>query len=160
MSAFCNCRGEILPHTPDPGSGCPPDWEAIRLLPPRNMVTDGPWCDHREPKPLGWYCAACGAFSRDIPLSAGWDRVVEDYEDHRDNRCPGRRLVCVETVDRDAGTAVVEIPAWPPGRRVVVRLDGIPGNVRDRFAPGSRHHARVNIGAAAGELVFADWEEK
>lgn len=89
-AARCNCRGEILPHPSDPGNGCPPDWEAVRLLPRRNMVQDGPWCDPRAAKPLGWDCAACGAFSRDIPLSAGWDRVAADYDDHRAGSCPER----------------------------------------------------------------------
>lgn len=89
MNAPCNCRGEILPHPSNPGTGCPPDWETIRLLPRRDMVSDGPWCDPRAAKPLGWDCAACGAFTRDIPLSAGWDAVADDHADHR-ARCPER----------------------------------------------------------------------
>lgn len=72
-----------------------------------------------------------------------------------------RSLVLVVAVDVDNGTATVEIPGWHSGEAVRIRLDGVPGNVRDRFAPDFRCHARVNIGAeTAGELVFADWEER
>lgn len=84
----CGCQG-INTHTRNRNAGCPSDWQAVRLLPQWSAAGGAYYDPMAEPKPLVWDCAACGAFSRSIPLSAGFARVQADYEDHRANRCPG-----------------------------------------------------------------------
>lgn len=84
----CGCQG-INTHTRNRNAGCPSDWPAVRLLPRWNAAGGAYHDPVAEPKPLAWDCAACGAFGRSIPLSAGFARVQANYEDHRANRCPG-----------------------------------------------------------------------
>ncbi len=84
----CGCHG-INTHIRNRNAGCPPGWSKVNLLPRRGPAGGAFYDPHAEPKPLAWECAVCGAFSRGIPLRAGFERVKADYNDHVANHCPG-----------------------------------------------------------------------
>jgi len=77
-------------------------------------------------------------------------------------RRPWRTLVRVEdkrTSDQGVIFLYVVVPAWNSNEVVRLPSEIIPPNILDKLHPGSRLHARVNLGANGNEeLFFEDWE--
>ena len=95
-------------------------------------------------------------------LIAAIRRTVEEIVvGPQPTRRPWRALVRVEEVDEQGGRFYVALPGWHSEDVVALMLSAIPQGVRDRIAPGSRHHAQVNLGAELlDDLYFSDWEEE
>ena len=78
-------------------------------------------------------------------------------------RRPWRTLIRVEDLrrlDQGAIFLYVVIPAWNPNEVVRLPSQVIPSTLLKELAPGSRLHAKVNLGANGNEeLFFEDWEK-
>jgi hypothetical protein len=78
-------------------------------------------------------------------------------------RRPWRTLVRVEDVrrlDQGAIFLYVVVPAWNANEVVRLPSEIIPSDVLRDLGPGSRLHARVNLGANGNEeLFFEEWEK-
>jgi hypothetical protein len=76
-------------------------------------------------------------------------------------RRPWRTLVRIEDVRQgDQGHFVyVVVPAWNSNEVVKLPSSIIPPSVLGQLGPGTRLHAKVNLGAAGNEdLFFEEWE--
>jgi len=97
----------------------------------------------------------------DPPASPTSTRVNELAGDVQPNRRLWRTLVRIEAVGQDAGTHffLAVVPGWDSSRSIRLSFQEVPEHIRAHLKPGTRLHARVNIGAETlEELYFEDWE--
>jgi CheY-like chemotaxis protein len=77
-------------------------------------------------------------------------------------RRPWRALVRIEdirTVEQGAKFVYVVVPAWNSNEVVKLPSEIMPPGILERLGPGSRLHAKVNLGANGNEeLFFEEWE--
>lgn len=87
--------------------------------------------------------------------------LAEHRGEHPPSRTPWRTLVRVEEIERDDNPRFfyVIVPAWDQKSGLRLRFVDLPDHIRKVIEPGTRLHARVNIGAEdQDELYFQDWE--
>ncbi len=69
-----------------------------------------------------------------------------------------RTQVVVEALDPNDRTVSVSLPAWQVDDSIRVRIDDVPGILRDKMKVGYRSFVRANIGATQRELLYIDWQ--
>ena len=112
------------------------------------------------------------AYLKDLPVVCRPDQleepddIVEAFQacasELNGSLSPARRSwrtqVVVEKLDRMDRTVSVSLPAWQVDDSIRVRIDDVPGNLRDKMKVGYRSFVRANIGATQPELLYIDWQ--
>lgn len=73
---------------------------------------------------------------------------------------PWRTLVRVHDVEENAGYFHVIVPAWDTRKKLRLRLQDIPEEIRRRVKEGERFHAKVNqVDGKIALRLSSGWSE-
>jgi hypothetical protein len=96
-------------------------------------------------------------------ITKGIESCIREFDgDYRAVRRPWRALIRIEDIRKTDGGSefvFVVVPAWNSNEVVKLPTNLIPPDIFKKLGPGSRLHAKVNLGAVGNEeLFFEEWE--